>query len=136
MGMKVTYLYSALAMALIIFGVHACDYSNKPDADSTTLIAGDSTKAWRLKKEVNDNGLREKTTDEEKEEMIVFETNNSFYTKSPVETRAGSWTYSNDSLTLQFYNSGEMRVYVVEDLNEKKMRWRASDETEYVLTTK
>ena len=65
----------------------------------------------------------------------MFDTMGVFYTKTPSETRVGSWEYANETLTLQFDDNGEMRVFTVEVLNEDKMRWKAADETEYILTS-
>lgn len=124
------------ALLFVISGITVACGGGNADATPMELIAGEDSKSWRLKKERNENGIRQKTTDVEKQEMFVFDTANSFTTNTLTETRAGSWKYEGTEFTMQFYDNAEQRTFVMEELSDTKMRWRAADGTEYVLTTK
>lgn len=130
--MKPLHTYSAVIVLVAGLALASCDGGRPASSDPETMIAGSNSKAWRLKREP---GVNEKATPVEKQENIVFDTMGVFYTKTPSETRVGSWEYTSETLTLQFDDNGEMRVYTVEQLSTDKMKLKAADDSRYVLTS-
>jgi hypothetical protein len=132
-----------LITAFIVAALTACDKKNDTAStnDSQTteatnpaanekLIAGDSEKTWKAKRETNSEGDKDKLTKGEKEQRITFWRNGNVKMGDESQTMDGKWSYSGSTLTLQFAGENVTENFTVLELDDDEMKLRAADGSE------
>lgn len=94
------------------------------------LIAGDSEKTWKAKRETNSEGDKDKLTKAEKEQRITFWRNGNVKMGDETQTMDGKWSYSGSTLTLQFTGENVTENFTVIELDDDEMKLRAADGSE------
>jgi hypothetical protein len=135
-----------LVAAFLAAALIACD--KKSDTASTNekantetsdpaakekLIAGDSEKTWKAKRETNTEGDKDKLTKAEKEQRITFWRNGNVKMGDETQTMEGKWSYSGSTLTLQFTGENVTENFTVIELEDDEMKLRAADGSEMLM---
>ena len=125
----VTRINLVLLMFLLVF---AC---GTKEEDPTKMIAGGSFKTWKAVKETNSEGDKEKLSEQEKNDMMVFNADGSFSMHTAAGKEDGSWNYdaSSKNLSLQFRDQNVTENFQVLDLKEDKIKLKAGDGSELTL---
>lgn len=137
-----------LAVLLIAGVLTACN-NDKKDGASTNetantteasdknsnekLIAGDSEKTWKAKRETNSEGDKDKLTKAEKEQRITFWRNGNVKMGDDTQTMDGKWSYSGSTLTLQFTGENVTENFTVVELEDDEIKLRAADGSEMTM---
>jgi hypothetical protein len=104
------------------------------DASSNEkLIAGDSEKTWKAKRERNSEGDKDKLTKAEKEQRITFWRNGNVKMADDAQTMTGQWSYSGSTLSLQFTGENITENFTVIELDDDEMKLRAADGSEMLM---
>ena len=136
-----------LAVLLVAATLTACKDKNESastnDHGSTTeaakessneqLIAGDSEKTWKAKRETNSEGDKDKLTKAEKEQRITFWRNGQVKMGDDAQTMTGQWTQSGSTLTLQFTGENVTENFTIVELDDDEMKLRAADGSEMTM---
>ena len=111
---------------MFVFAVSAC---SKKDKGPTAMIAGSDSKSWKIDRERDAAGEKDKVTDAEEKERVTFYTNGTFNMSSPTQTMSGNWTYdaSSQSLSLQQSGAESAMSFRVTKLEDNNMTWQAAD---------
>jgi hypothetical protein len=110
---------------------NATESSNASSNDK--LIAGDSEKTWKAKRETNSEGDKDKLTKAEKEQRITFWRNGNVKMGDETQTLDGKWSYSGSTLTLQFTGENVTENFTVIELEDDEMKLRAADGSEMLM---
>src|SRR5688572_19802250 len=101
---KSTASFKALLFGLLfVFAFSAC---NKKEKGPTAMIAGTDSKVWKIDRQRDAAGEKDKVTDAEEKERVTFYTNGTFNMSSPTQTMSGNWTYDASSQSLSLQQSG------------------------------
>lgn len=112
--------------------VSAC--GKKSDSMSNEeKISGKGEKTWKATKETNGQGDNDKLTRDEKKEKVTFWSNGNVKMGNDNEMMAGTWTYTDNTLVLQFAGATVTENFAVLELEDNKMRLRAGDGSEMTL---
>lgn len=134
-----------LLAAFLAATLMACDKKNDTSSNETEntetagaasnekLIAGDSEKTWKAKRETNSEGDKDKLTKAEKEQRITFWRNGNVKMGDDTQTMDGKWSYSGSTLTLQFTGENVTENFTVIELEDDEMKLRASDGSEMLM---
>lgn len=102
-------------------------------AANEKLIAGDSEKTWKAKRETNSEGDKDKLTKGEKEQRITFWRNGNVKMGDEAQTMDGKWSYSGSTLTLQFTGENVTENFTVLELDDDELKLRAADGSEMLM---
>ena len=119
--------FKALLFGLmLVIAVSAC---SKKDSSPTQMLAGSSSKAWKIDRERTASGEKDKVTSAESKERVTFYTNGTFNMSSPTQTMSGNWTYdaSSQSLSMQQSGAESAMSFKVTKLEDNNMTWQAGD---------
>jgi hypothetical protein len=140
---KNIWMAALLAAALTACGDKKNDTASTDDNANTTessnassndkLIAGDSEKTWKAKRETNSEGDKDKLTKAEKEQRITFWRNGNVKMGDETQTMDGKWSYSGSTLTLQFTGENVTENFTVIELEDDEMKLRAADGSEMLM---
>ncbi len=97
------------------------------------MIAGDTEKTWKAKRETNSEGEKDKLTKAEKEQRITFWRNGNVKMGDEAQTMTGQWTASGSTLTLQFTGENVTENFTIVELDEDEMKLRAADGSEMTM---
>lgn len=136
-----------LAATFVAAALVACDKKNDSASTNTNgtasestaaasndkLIAGDSEKTWKAKRETNSEGDKDKLTKAEKEQRITFWRNGNVKMGDEAQTMDGKWSYSGSTLTLQFTGENVTENFTVIELDDDEMKLRAADGSEMTM---
>jgi hypothetical protein len=137
-----------LMMLLIAGALTACndkkDNDARSDSANTTeaasdktanekLIAGDTEKTWKARRERNSEGDKDKLTKAEKEQRITFWRNGTVKMGDDTQTMTGQWSYSGSTLTLQFTGENVTENFTVVELEDDEIKLRAADGSEMTM---
>jgi hypothetical protein len=124
------YILLFLFMAAFQFGCN-----RKSDMSSRELIAGESSKTWRAVRETDASGDSERTSREDRKDVMQFYTNGTFTINTANEAGNGTWTYNdnNQTLSLQFTDANVTENFQVVELKEKEMRVKDGRNREMTL---
>jgi hypothetical protein len=126
----------ALFAALMSLFTISCrdDNDRNPGVEANHLLYGDGSKTWKIRKEFDASGDRDKVTKTEKEEVINFHGDNTFSIVDAQGTAKGRWTYDGGStLTLHFDGDTVTESFSVVKMKDRKLRLKAADGSEMVL---
>ncbi|HEY0652401.1 MAG TPA: lipocalin family protein [Chryseosolibacter sp.] len=136
-----------LVAGLMAASLMACDKKNDSSSANSTgqgtetnaaasndqLIAGNSEKTWKAKRETNSEGDKDKLTKAEKEQRITFWRNGNVKMGDETQTLDGKWSYSGSTLTLQFTGENVTENFTVIELDDDEMKLRAADGSEMTM---
>lgn len=135
-------------MALLVAGtLTACNDKKENAANNTgsastestsapsneQLIAGESEKTWKAKRETNSEGDKDKLTKAEKEQRITFWRNGDVKMGDDAQSMTGKWTYSGQTLALQFTGENVTENFTIVELEDDEMKLRAADGSEMTM---
>jgi hypothetical protein len=90
-------------------------------------IAGKDQKTWSATRETNAEGDKDKLTRAEKKEKITFWRNGNVKMSNGSETMSGQWSYSANTLSVQFTGSDSSENFKVLELEDDKIKLQAGD---------
>lgn len=128
MKIKKTVLLWMLCLSVMVFGCQ-----NK--ADDKEAFYGKGSKTWRLTKETNSEGKKEKLSDAEKQDVLRFNSDGSFSANTAEGNAEGSWQYDPSAklLTLQFAGASVTESHSVVNLSDDQIKLKAGDGSEMTL---
>lgn len=120
---------------LLVFFLMSC--GNKSESMSNEeKISGKDSKTWEATKELNSDGDKEKLTRAEKKETITFSRNGNVKMSNNDEIMNGTWSYVNNTLSLQFTGTNVTESFTVLELQDDKMQLQAVDGSQLNLEPK
>jgi hypothetical protein len=121
-----------IGVALLAFLLAGC--KDKSDSMSNEQkIAGNDQKTWIATRETNSEGDKDKLTRDEKKESITFWSNGNVKMANGEEAQSGQWSYSGNTLTLQFTGAANSENFTVVDLDDDEMKLKAADGSQMTL---
>lgn len=126
---KKIVLFLMLNIAFIAF---SCE---KKGEDARKTFYGDGTKTWRMTKQTNAAGKKEKLSDAEKKDVLRFNSDGTFSANTSEGNAEGSWTYDPSAklLSLQFAGASVTESHSVVDLTDNQIKLKAGDGSEMTL---
>ena len=117
-----------LSLCMIAFGC-------KNSGDSKEAFYGKGSKTWHVAKETNSAGKKEKLSEQEKQDVLRFNSDGSFSANTAQGNAEGNWDYnpSAKQLTLQFAGASVTETHTVENLSDSKIKLKAGDGSEMTL---
>jgi hypothetical protein len=127
--MRVQQIYLVAFLLLVAWGC-----GKKSDSMSNDeKIAGKDQKTWIATRETNAEGDKDKLTRDEKKESITFWTNGNVKMGNDNESSSGQWSYSGNTLTLQFAGASMTENFTVIELEDDNMKLKAADGSEMTM---
>ena len=96
-------------------------------------IAGKDQKTWIATKETDAQGEKDKLTRDEKKESITFWANGNVKMGNGNESSSGQWSYSGNTLTLQFTGASMTENFTVLELEDDNLKLKAADGSEMIM---
>ena len=96
-------------------------------------ISGQSEKTWKATRETNAEGEKDKLTKEEKKESITFSRNGNVKMSNQDQMMGGTWSFSDNTLSLQFTGANVTENFKVVELSEDRMKLLAGDGSQMTL---
>lgn len=96
-------------------------------------ISGQSEKTWKATRETTAEGEKDKLTREEKKESITFSRNGNVKMSNEDEVMGGTWSFMDNTLSLQFTGTNVTENFKVTELSEDKMQLLAEDGSKLTL---
>jgi hypothetical protein len=126
--MKVAIVNLLVLMFLIV----GC--GKKSDSMSNEeKISGTSEKTWKATRETNAEGEKDKLTREEKKESITFSRNGNVKMSNNDQMMGGTWSFMDNTLSLQFTGTNVTENFKVMELSDDKMKLLADDGSQMIL---
>jgi hypothetical protein len=120
---------------LLVFFLMSC--GNKSESMSNEeKISGKESKTWEATRELNSDGDKEKLTRAEKKETITFSRNGNVKMSNNDEVMSGTWSFMNNTLSLQFTGTNVTESFTVLELQNDKMQLQAVDGSQLNLEPK
>jgi hypothetical protein len=122
-------------LLIVLMGLFLYTACQSKQESAQSMISGESSKAWKTVKEINDKGKNERLTKEEKNEVIQFYPDGSFTMKSGNLNNEGKWTYdiAGQNLNLTFGGANFTEYFTVLELGKNKMKLKGRDGKTLVL---
>lgn len=120
---------------ILVWLVSFCFFAVSCGKQGEKAFYGEGTKTWRVAKQRNAEGKREKLSDAEKTDVLRFNSDGSFSANASQGNAEGTWTYNSESkqLSLQFAGATMTETHTVLDLSDKEIRLKAQDGSEMTL---
>lgn len=96
-------------------------------------ISGESEKTWKATREMTAGGEKDKLTREEKKESITFSRNGNVQMSNQDQVMGGTWSYMDNTLSLQFTGTNVTENFKVVELSDDKMKLLADDGSQLTL---
>jgi hypothetical protein len=96
-------------------------------------ISGQSEKTWKATRETTAEGEKDKLTREEKKESITFSRNGNVKMSNEDQVMGGTWSFMDNTLSLQFTGTNVTENFKVTELSEDKMQLLAEDGSKLTL---
>ena len=96
-------------------------------------ISGQSEKTWKATRETNSEGEKDKLTREEKKESITFSRNGNVKMSNNDQMMGGTWSFMDNTLSLQFTGTNVTENFKVLELSDDKMKLLAADGSQMTL---
>lgn len=117
---------------LVILLLVAC--GKKSDSMSNEeKISGQSEKTWKATRETNSAGEKDELTKQEKKESITFSRNGNVKMSNNDQVMGGTWSFMDNTLSLQFTGTNVTENFKVTELSEDKMQLLAEDGSKLTL---
>ena len=119
---------------IALFLITGC--AKKSDSMSNEeKISGESQKTWKATRETNSEGEKDKLTREEKKESITFSRNGNVKMSNNDQVMGGTWSFMDNTLSLQFTGTNVTENFKVTELSDDKMKLIAEDGSQLTLET-
>lgn len=130
-----TQLLPKMLLLIIFLFSMGCDKKNKDQSEN--LLSGATSKTWKINKQTDASGDKDKLTQEEKSEVMQFFADGKFTINTQTQSQRGTWTQDQaaKSLTLQFEGANNTETFQVVDLSENAAKLKAADGSEMILET-
>jgi hypothetical protein len=127
--MKLTMKNSWQMLLTMVFAVVMFSCGGKDKVGTDSLISGANGKTWKINKELNAAGDKEKLSKSEKQETMQFYTDGRFALGAGGTLQTGTWSFDQAAkkLTLQFEGQDVTENFDVAKLTDDKMELRAAD---------
>lgn len=113
-------------LLLIVFLLVGCGKKSETMTNEEK-ISGQSEKTWKATRETNAEGDKDKLTREEKKESITFSRNGNVKMSNNDQMMGGTWSFMDNTLSLQFTGTNVTENFKVTELSEDKMLLLAED---------
>ena len=113
-------------LLLIVFLLVGCGKKSE-SMTNEEKISGQSEKTWKATRETNAEGDKDKLTREEKKESITFSRNGNVKMSNNDQMMGGTWSFMDNTLSLQFTGTNVTENFKVTELSEDKMLLLAED---------
>jgi uncharacterized lipoprotein YehR (DUF1307 family) len=113
----------AVALMIIIAG---CG-KNNDTMSNEEKISGKDSKTWKATRETNAAGEKDKLTRQEKKQSITFNRNGTVKMSDAEQVVGGTWSYTDNTLSLQFTGTNVTESFTVLELDKDKIRLLAED---------
>ena len=129
MDFRKTVMLWMLGISLFVF---SCQ---KKGEDANKAFYGEGSKTWRVAKEKNAEGDRQKLSESEKQDVLRFNSDGTFSVNTAQGNNEGTWNYDASAklLTLQFAGASVTESHIVQDLSDSKIELKAGDGSEMTL---
>ncbi len=123
-----TIMLWMLGTSLFVFGC-------KSGGDNKEAFYGKGSRTWRVAKETNAEGKKQKLSESEKQDVLRFNADGSFSANTAQGNAEGTWEYdaSTKQLTLQFAGASVTESHSVQNLTDSKIELKAGDGSEMTL---
>jgi hypothetical protein len=106
---------------------------NSDSMSNEEKISGQSEKTWKATRETNAEGEKDKLTREEKKESITFSRNGNVKMSNNDQVMGGTWSFMDNTLSLQFTGTNVTENFKVMELSDDKMKLLADDGSQMIL---
>lgn len=120
---------------MVLFIAVACG-SKEGSMSNEEMISGKSEKTWEATRETNAEGDKDKLTREEKKESITFSRNGNVKMSNNDQMMGGTWSFMENTLSLQFTGTNVTEEFKVIELSDDKMKLAAADGSQMILESK
>ena len=124
---RITFPFIFIMLLLAACGKKENSLSNEEK------IAGESEKTWKATKQTDAQGDKDKLTRQEKRETIIFSRSGNVKMGNQDQMMGGTWSYLNNTLSLQFAGANNTENFEVLELTEDVMRLKAEDGSELTM---
>lgn len=124
--MKLVRYYTFLLL-LPLFLLAACGNKNE---NPRQMVAGENSKTWVASRETNAQGDKQKLSNAEQDQKMIFYANGTFQIQEDAEFQSGRWNYNEGQKQLEvtFDDRQDVKeVFHVQELENDKMVLHASD---------
>lgn len=110
-------------------------FSCQKKGEDKEAFYGKGSKTWHVAKETNAEGKKEKLTEEEKQDVLRFNSDGSFSANTAQGNAEGNWQYDPSAklLTLQFAGASVTESHSVVNLSDDRIKLKAGDGSEMTL---
>jgi hypothetical protein len=118
-----------------MLGLSVLAFSCQKKGDDKEAFYGKGSKTWRVARETNAEGKKEKLSEEEKQDVLRFNSDGSFSVNTAQGNNEGSWQYDPAArlLTLQFAGASVTESHSVVNLSDDRIKLKAGDGSEMTL---
>lgn len=117
----------------VVFLIMAACGGKSDSISNEEIISGDGEKTWKATRETNAQGEKDKLSRQEKKESITFSSNGNVKMTNNQEMMGGTWSFMNNTLSLQFTGTNVTEEFRVLELEKDKIRLAAADGSELTL---
>lgn len=117
----------------LIFIMLSAGCGNSDSMSNEEKIAGAEQKTWSAVRETNAEGDKDKLTRAEKKEKITFWRNGNVQMGNDQQMMSGQWSYSGNTLSMQFTGSDVSENFTVLELDEDKIKLKAGDGSQLTM---
>ena len=131
-------MYTILKSISTLVVVSALTFScGKKEYNTSEVLAGSTSKTWKISKQTDSNGDKEKLSSTEKEEKMNFYADGKFSIVSEKGTATGTWnvqsTVEPKTLTLQFQDQTVTENFAIVELKDDEVTLKAGDGSKMIL---
>jgi hypothetical protein len=122
------YLKTFLTLILPLLILAAC--GNKNEENPRAQIAGESSKSWKIKREITASGQKDKMTGDEKDQRMEFYANGTFKIEADNQFEGGRWNYNAGAKTMELVfddRQDTKEVFQVLELDDNTIKLQAGD---------
>ena len=117
---------------LVLFFLTGCG-KNSDSMSTEEKISGQAEKTWTATRETNSEGEKDKLTRDEKKESITFSRNGNVKMRGDDEEMGGTWSFSDNTLSLQFTGTNVTENFKVLELSGDRMELLGNDGSQLTL---
>lgn len=106
----------------------------KKSTSSSEILAGSTSKTWKIAKQIDAHGDKEKLTDAEKDGTLNMYADGRFSIVEEKGTATGKWSVENDkTLVMHFDGQSVTENFAIEEIANDKVSLKAGDGSAMIL---